>query len=240
MLDQVTKELLSGDRNLYEWTGLEKVASMTDGGGADTGGPNPLPHGKAIWIAGTDTSPARLVFSPIKRPAGKPWDNVYEYNTISRTPPKIVYACWELEFALTQSDLSGNAREFEIEPCEFGWTYNMAWQYKWSKVDGPPAWRIFDQIAGSWTAVPSIPPPSPKAGVFISVKAFFQIDRATGLTTHDSIVIDGTSYPVNVAHSKKQKWSPQTNYLHNAVQIDSMGDGAQCGIQIRNWNVRGL
>lgn len=240
MLDQITKDLLSGDRDLFEWSGLEKNPVMIDGGGADSGGPNALPHGKAIWIAGTDSSPAKLVFSPVKRSAGKPWDNVYEYNTISRTPPKIVYACWELEFALAQSDLPGNAREFEIELCEAGWTYNMAWQYKWSKVDGPPAWRVFDQIAEKWSPVASTPISLPKAGVFISVQAFFSIDRANGSATHDSIVIDEVSYPVNVTHSKKQKWSPQTNYLHNATQIDSMGDGVQCGIQIRNWNVRGL
>lgn len=240
MLDQITKDLLSGDRDLFEWSGLEKNPVMIDGRGADSGGPNALPHGKAIWLAGTDSSPAKLVFSPVKRPAGKPWDNVYEYNTISRTPPKIVYTCWELEFALAQSDLSGNAREFEIELCEVGWTYNMAWQYKWSHVDGPPAWRVFDQIAEKWSPVASTPVPLPKAGVFISVQAFFSIDRTNGLTTHDSIVIDGLSYPVNVTHSKKQKWSPTTNYLHNATQIDSMGDGVQCGIQIRNWNVRGI
>jgi hypothetical protein len=240
MIDSVTKELLSGDRLFYEWTGLEKVLTMIDGGGADTGGPNVLPHGKSTWKPGTDTSPALLEFSPAKRPSGKPWDNLYRYGTISRTPPKIVYAAWELEFSLQAADLPGNAREFEIELCEAGWTYNMAWQYKWSHVDGPPAWSLFDQVAGKWAAVPSIPPPSVKSGVFVSAQAYFIIDRANGVTYHDSIVIDGATYPVNLAHGKKLKWSPQTNYLHNAVQIDSMGNGVPCSIQIKNWNVRGL
>lgn len=241
MIDQSIKELLSGSRPFYNWTGLEQSTSMVDGGGADTGGINALPHGTHTWMTGSQGNPARLVFNPIKRPQGKPWDNLYFYNTISRTPPKVNYVYWEMEFSIGQSDLNGNAREFEVELCESGWTYNMAWQYKWSKVDGPPAWRLFDQTAGRWVAVSaSMPIPSPKAGVFVSVKAFFDIDRIHGLTFHDSIVIDGVDYVVNMAHSSKQKWPAQTNYLHNAVQIDSMGDGVPCSIQIKNWNVRGL
>lgn len=239
MLDNTTKGILNGTLP-YRWEGLEKVPTMTDGGGADTGGPNPLPHGKSVWKPGTDTTPALLSFSPIKRPAGKPWDNLYMYNTISRNPIQLASVCWELDFAIAQSDLTGNAREFELELCESGWTYNMAWQYKWSKVDGPPAWRLFDQIAGKWMAIPSLPPPAPKAGVFIHIEAYFLIDRAAGVTYHDSIAIDGTSYPINLPHKKRQKWSPQTNYLHNAVQIDSMGDGVAGTVQINGWNVRGL
>lgn len=242
MLDNITRGLLNGTSLLYEWTGLEKNPVMIDGGGADSGGPNALPHGSHTWSPGSYNTPAALVFHPVKRPAGKPWDNLYLYNTISRTPQPFVYAFWEMEFALTASDLLGNAREFEIELCESGWTYNMAWQYKWSHVDGPPAWRLFDQTATSnkWVPMPNIPPPAPKAGVFVDVQAFFVIDRANGVTYHDSIIIDGVNYPINLAHRYMHKWSPNTNYLHNAVQIDSMGDGVSCGIQIRNWNVRGI
>jgi hypothetical protein len=86
----------------------------------------------------------------------------------------------------------------------------------------------------------NIPPPVPKAGIYVSAEAYFIIDRANGVTYHDSIVIDGVNYPINLAHKKMQKWSQRTNYLHNAVQIDSMGDGKPASIQIRNWNVRGL
>jgi hypothetical protein len=242
MITSEIKELLNGTRPLYEWAGLEQVPSMIDGAGADTGGINALPHGKTIWKPGTSTTAALMVFNSIQRRPGQPWDNSYMYNTISRTPPKLQYACWELEFAISNSDLNGNAREFEIELCEAGWTYNMAWQYKWSKVDGPPAWRLFDQTAPDhkWVAMTNIPPPVPKAGIYVSAEAYFIIDRANGVTYHDSIVIDGVNYPINLAHKKMQKWSQRTNYLHNAVQIDSMGDGKPASIQIRNWNVRGL
>ncbi len=241
MIDTAIRGLLNGTNLLYEWTGLEQSLTMIDGGGADTGGKNVLAHGKATWKPGDGTNPATLSFVPAKRPAGQFWDNVYEYNTISRNPAQFTLVCWELQFAIGQSDLAGNAREFEIELCESGWTYNMAWQYKWSNVDGPPAWRLFDQVApkNKWVAVPSIPI-TPKANTFIDVQAFFQIDRVNGVTIHDSITVDGVNYPVNLPHKKLQKWSPQTNYLHNAVQIDSMGDGKPCAVQIKKWNVRGF
>lgn len=249
MIDPTIIGLLSGTRPLLEWTSLERVPTMTDSGGADTGGPNRLLHGKSIWTPGKPPAlttgvsiPASLVFTPVKRPAGQPWDNVYNYNTITRQPVKCNYYCWELDFAITALDLKGNAREFEIELCESGYTYNMAWQYKWSKIDGPPAWRVFNQNASrnKWVPVTSIPMPAPKPGVFISMQAFFVVDREAGTTTHDSIVIDGITYPVNVTFTRKQKWSPATNYLHNALQIDSMGDGMPCSVQVRDWKVRGL
>lgn len=249
MIDPEIINLLSGSKQLIEWPLLDQVPAMADKGGADTGGPNPLPHGKSIWTPGKPPAlttgmpiPASLIFTPIKRSPGQPWDNCYNFNTITRQPLKSTYFSWELEFSISAMDLKGNAREFEIELCESGWTYNMAWQYKCSKVDGPPAWRLFDQNAArnKWVPVVSIPAPAPKAGTFISVKAFFAINRSVGTTLHDSIMIDGIFYPVDAIHERKQKWSPQTNYLHNAVQIDSMGDGIPCSVQIRNWKVRAL
>lgn len=242
MLDNITRGLLNGTNLLYEWTGLEQSLTMTDGGGADTGGINKLPHGKMIWRAGTLNQPAELIFTPAKRLPGQPWDNCYAYNTLTKTPQPLVYACWELDFALSAQDLKGNAREFEVELCEAGWTYNMALQYKWSSVDGPPAWRMFDQAAakGKWQPVPNVPPPAPKADQFISVQAFFVIDRVAGVTYHDSVTIDSVNYPINVAHKKLFKWASKPNYLHNAVQIDSLGDGQPGSVKIRNWNVRGI
>lgn len=241
MIDQNIIQLLGGSRDFYEWTSLEQVPTMTDGGGADTGGPNALPHGKFIWKPGTPPdNPATLTFTPIKRPPGKPWDNLYAYNTITRRPPSSNCFGFELQFAIGALDLKGNAREFEIELCESGYTYNMAWQYKWSNVEGPPAWRLFDQIAEKWVPFPAIPPPSPRPNAFVSMQAFFAVDRSVGITTHDSIVVDGKTYSVNISHPRKLKWNSTSNYLHNAVQIDSMGDGVPCGVQIRDWNVRSL
>ena len=246
MIDPTIARLLDGTRPFYEWKALEQAPAMIDGGGADSGGPNRLPHGRAIWTPGqpataaSPATPALLVFDPVRRLPGQPWDNAYMYSTISRLPVTARYFCWELGFTLSTFDLKGNAREFEIELCEAGWTYNMAWQYKWSHVDGPPAWRVFDQVAKLWKSVPGLPAPLPRPGVYVNAAAFFLIDRVAGTTLHDSIAIDDLVYPVGMAHKKLQKWSAQTNYLHNAVQIDSMGDGAPGSIEIRDWNVRAV
>jgi hypothetical protein len=242
MLDNFTRSLLNGDKKIFEALGLEKVPTMIDAQGADTGGINSLPHGKSIWRQGNDTTPGTLIFDPVVRAPGQPWDNSYNYNTITRNPQPVSILCWELDFVLAASDLKGNAREFEAELCEVGWTYNMALQYKWSNVDGPPAWRMFDQTAvkNKWVPIPGIPAPNPVAGKFISVQAYFVIDRAAGVTWHDSVVIDGVYYPINVPHKKMFKWPSKPTYLHNAVQIDPLNDGQVCTVQIRNWNVRGL
>lgn len=239
--DDIRGLLVTPDR-LFRAEGLHKVPSMTDGSGADSGGINALPRGQTIWRAGTDSNPATMILNPAKRKPGQTWEDTYQYNTITRTPPPLIYLMWELQFALSDADLKGNAREFEAELCEAGWTDNMALQYKWSNVDGPPAWRMFDQTApkDKWVPIPHIPPPWPKAGVFTSVKAFFVIDRSAGVTYHDSIIIDGVTYYINTPHKRMFKWPSKPTYLHNAAQIDSLGDGATCGMQIRDWNVRGM
>jgi hypothetical protein len=239
-MDANLQKLLTGNGSVQQWLGLEESRTLADGGGADTGGVNALPHGKSVIKPGDGVNPGSILFTPIKRKAGQPWDNAYYYDTITRSPVAASVFSWSLEFSLAPADLKGNGREFEIELCEQGWTFDMAWQAKWSNVDGPPAWRFFDQIKETWVAAMNIPPPIPKANTFIDIAGFFIVDRAAGVTWHDSVLINGTLYPINVSHPKKQKWGPTTNYLHNAVQIDSMGDGVACGVQLLNWNVRAI
>jgi hypothetical protein len=239
MIDTNIIQMLSGARTLQQWSGLEQKP-LIDGGGADTGGGNALPHGKLVWTPGNGITPASMIFNSAKRKQGQPWDNAYGYNPITKVPMNCVYFSFSLGFSISSADLKGNAREFEIELCESGETYDMGWQYKWSSVDGPPAWRMFDQIAGTWVAVPSIPAPAPKAGVFVNMAAFFAVDRTNGVTWHDSLMVDGVLYPVNTSHKKKMKWNPTTNYLHNAAQIDPLGNGETCSMQIKNWNVAGF
>ncbi len=242
MLDNVTKGLLNGMNAVWPWLKLEQSTDFIDGGGADSGGINPLPHGKMIWRAGSLTTPGVAIFNPVQRQVGQPWDNCYQYRTLTRTPQPFVYLCWELDFALSGTDLKGNAREFEVELCEAGWTYNMALQYKWSNVDGSPAWRMFDQTApkNKWVPIPGMPAPAPRPDQFISVQAFFVIDRAAGVTYHDSVVVDGINYPINVPHKKLFKWASKPTYLHHAFQIDPLNDGQPCTVRIRDWNVRGI
>jgi len=241
MLDPAIVTQLSGGRVLREWLGLEhtSAALMTDGGGADTGGRNPLPHGTSIWTPG-----ALFQFSPQARPKGQPWDNCYRYNTLTRE--KLIATYFGYQFSLmypTATDIiASTAFEIECELCENGLAYDMGWQYKPSLVDGPPAWRWFDEGVKpkKWNMVPGLPAPHPLPSVWTTGFALFSVNRDTRMTTHEAIVIDGSFFPVGVTHRAEQKWSPQTNYFHAAVQLDSDGKGTAYSVGIRGWNVRAL
>lgn len=239
MIDQMITELLLGARSPSEWLDLEDVPSvlMPDGGGADTGGRNPLAHGTSTWTPG-----ALFTFQPKVRAKSLPWDNVYRYHTLSRDRTPAIYFAHQFQFAYpSAADISAStAFEIEMELCESGLAYDMGWQYKPSLVDGPPSWRWFDETARSWNTVEGLPRPAPIANKLISVFALFSVNRVARTTTHEAIVIDGTSYQVGATHRALQKWPSTVNYLHNAAQLDSDGKGTPCSIQLRHWNARAL
>jgi hypothetical protein len=237
MLENIV-ELLNGKRKVREWLNLEMTpaAQMIDGGGADSGGINKFAHGTHIWTPG-----ATLSFQPQKRKAG-PWDNLYLYNTLTRDhlDTQFYYQAYSLMYP-TQALIDAEvATELECEDCRAGLAYDMGWQVKPSKVDGAPAFRWFDETAQNWNTVPGLPAPALTPGVPLNIEAYFVIDAGKQTVTHDSITIAGKNYPVGATHHAKQKWSAQTWYLHNAIQLDSDGKGTPEGVQIKNWNVLGL
>jgi len=242
MNDPTINAVLDGDVKSIEWVGMEFTPSLIDGGGADTGGPNRLPHGRTTWVPGSSSTPAILTFNPVRRPQGQPWDNSYNYNTLTRTKLTGSYYGHQFMFALpTPKDVTNcNAVEFELELCEAGLLYNMAWQWKPSNIDGPPGWRIFDKSKEKWIAQPQIPFTAPIPGAFVEVSARFRVDRNLKQTWHDSVVIGGKYFPINASAAAPMKWSPKTWYLHHAVQPDSLGKGAPFSVLIKNWNARML
>jgi len=241
MLDPVVVTQLSGGRVLKEWLGLEHTPAnlMIDGGGADTGGGNVFPHGIVTWTPG-----AAFKFQPKARPKGQPWDNAYLYTTLTRERLDAIYFGYQFSFTYpTQADLAAStAFEIECELCENGLAYDMGWQCKASQVNGPPAWRWFDEGSKPkhWSTALGLPTPKPLPGAWTVAFALFSVNRIAKTTTHEGIVIDGTFYQVGATHHAEQKWSPQTNYFHAAVQQDSDGRGTPCTIGIRGWNVRVL
>lgn len=242
MIDLTVVQLLTGERKLKEWLALHTLPTMIDGGGADTGGQNKFPHGIFTWKPSIQGDATAFSFAPKPRPKGQPWDNIYLYNTLSKGKLDYTYFSHQLSFAFPTSAAINNctAFEFELELCEAGLTYNMGWQYKHSKVDGPPSWRYFNKQQQAWVAVPTLPIPAPMPNTFVSIVMNFAVNRAAKLCTHDSIVIDGIFHPVNQTLSAVPKWNPTTWYLHNAVQLDSDGKGSPETILLNNMNVRAL
>lgn len=243
MIDKVIIEQLDGLRSLYEWKSLEFAVAMKEGTGADTGGVNPLPHGKMLWTPATVTQPAVFKFTGAVRKPGQTWDDCYIYGELNNQPLKAVYFEFEFQIAFPPATLAAR-RPFEIELdfCELGLVYNMAWQLKFNSDDGGPGYRVFNMKTGNWEFVPGLPilNPAPQTTELMSAgfKAYFLIDRAARTVTHDSLVIGGVHYIVNVTHSAVQKWSPKTNHFNHAVQWDSDGKGTPLTALIQNWHVR--
>jgi hypothetical protein len=98
-MDQAIISQLDGTRKLQEWLNLERTAFLTDGGGADTGGPNKFAHGPSTWQRSQQPSsslafvPASLRFNPARRPVGQPWDNVYRFAPLT-IPPASTESTW--------------------------------------------------------------------------------------------------------------------------------------------------
>jgi len=238
-MDPLIGAQLDGDVKLQEWLNLNTFTLFVDKGGADTGGPNPLSHGTSVWTPGPTAS---LTFQPKARPKGQPWDNVYRAATLSTGHLPCVYFGFGLSFMYpTQKDIDvSTAAEFELAMAEAGLEYDMGWQFKPSKVDGPPAIRWFDESAQHWVVPTGLPPFTPKPGVWTDVQAYFSIDRVNQTTTHVGLSVDNHFYQVNATHHAKFKYATKPWYLHAAAQLDSDGKGSPYGIQIKNWNARGL
>lgn len=237
MIDPMVLAQLSGKSRLQEWLTLEQTPTLIDGGGADTGGPNKLPHGTATWTSANATSTASLQFKPKPRPKGQPWDNAFNYAVLAPSQLACNYFSHQFQFMFpTEADIAAcTAVEFVVEVRIDGWAFDMEYQYLLNK----PAWRIYDPVGHAWIAVTALPPPKPIAGVFVRAVAMFSLDKANRQFTHEQIMIDENVYPVGLTHKATLKW-PGVNNAIFAVQTDSDGKGSPFSVKIKNWNVRGL
>jgi hypothetical protein len=236
MINQTIAGLLDGANSVREWKNLELTPTMIDGAGADTGGVNSLPHGKMAWIPGT---PAMFVFAGAVRKKGDTWDDCYAFERLTTSPLNAVYFGLQIDFAFPLTTIN-NRRPFELELdyCEKGLSYNMAWQFKMNTDDGGPGWRMFNMKTQTWEFFPGLPPVAPQPGKFVSVAAHFFIDRDSQTCTHDSLQVDGQLFSINVRHTAVHRFSPTTNQLVHALQWDSDGKGTPLNALVKNYHVR--
>jgi len=237
-MEQVVSEQLAGIRQLEVFNGLSLIPKWNQPGtSGDSGGVSGLTHGLYTWTPG---NPSSLGIQPVKRPAGKPWDNYYFYNTIQTQPTKAIYYSYEMEVTYpTQKDIDAStAWECEIEICEAGLAYNMAWQCLLHTQT--PVWRLFNLTGQKWLPIVSIPAPNMKPGVKTAFLAKFSMDRIGKNVTHETLTINGTEFPVGVTQAAKIKWSAGTFYMHNAFQLDSDGKGTPYTVLLNNMTARRL
>lgn len=246
-MDQSTIDLLLGNRQVMRISNLEStIKKWTQPGTAgDSGGPNNLPHGTSQWTpAGTPAGPVLaksgiFSFAPVKRASGQPWDTFYNSNDVvfpaaAQIPPDCF--SYSIDVCLpTAADITADhAHEWEIEICEAGLCYNMAWQ------DNGKEFRKFDQRNQNWVSVPGLPAPTRKVGNFVSHDGIFSIDRKKKTVTHEGIFIDGIYFNVGMSALAVQRWPTNVFYLHNAFQFDSDGKGSKCNFLLKNISVAQL
>ena len=232
--DQVISEQLSGARQVEVFKDLHLIPKWNQPGtSGDSGGASGLNHGSFVWQPGV---PSKLSVHPVARPQGKPWDTYYFYNSLLTAQSNAEYFSYTMDVTFpTQKDLNVcTAWENELEVCEAGLAYNMAWQCKPSHVDGPPAWRYFVQGGGWKVPTVAIPAPVPVPGTAMTVLSKFFLDRIAKTVTHLSLTINDKEYPVNVTLPAKPKWSAGTFYTHNAFQLDSDGKGSPYTVVLNN------
>jgi hypothetical protein len=235
--NQLNQAPLHALSNITAYTQLHKwPAKTTDnkevlGVWIDSGGhtaqtapsTNTTPHGTFTWTSGTDISPTRLNFIP-----GAGWDNIFIYERfpLPQALPGIVIDRRTFSFNPTDRPLA-NAVEWQQEFKWNGFVFNCGWQWNFSSK----LFRIFDYNAKSWKAT-SVPF-TDLGSTPINVMTKHILDGTKNTTTHVSITINGTEYPVNVT----QPATPTTignKYTVSLLQLDSNKNGDLFGINIHD------
>lgn len=169
------------------------------------------PHGTAVWVPGTATTPGHLAFNP-----AAVGDNEYLFMDLPTpaTPPNLFYStrtyqCTAAEFAALICP------ESDSQFIWAGWIYNMGTQ---SNAAG---WRFYQYGApGHWNLIePVIPVPD-----FVSAPMKFEtlstIDTVAHTVTRVAIRVNGGPWiPVNMV-MQAYNTGGTTNKYTCAIQVD--------------------
>lgn len=200
----------------------------------NTGGGSSLAHGTSTWTPG---SPTLITITP--KNIAPHSDNFFFYMVL----PQPHSATTHFRFhagnfsARSAADwLNSQAFEFQLELIEGGWRYNMAWQIQ--PIQGL---RYFDKTNSKWIqykggGIAPILTPLNKPTSFI---ADFTIDRSVHTTTHVSLQVNDTFYPVAVTQPASMASPTQTEFSV-AVQLDSKSTAPPYAavldqLEVRHW-----
>ena len=123
----------------------------------------------------------------------------------------------------TSGDVAAcQALDFELQKSFGGWTYNMAWEgapfvnsgvwqyFNYQGVNAPNAHWVPTTIPFSFATF--------APGQWVTVSANFSCDLVNHTTTHISLTINGTVYPVNATQPAIN--SGEADYLHASCQLN--------------------
>lgn len=205
-------------------------AWLTCGGCGDNGGSGPSPtysistgigspseDGASAQFAIATTVPLMNGYAWVEHPAIESQINGLVYQFDIYIPNGMQHA--------------PQAIEFECQQQLGGWFYNFAWQADYSEGQ----WRTFDYGAQQWDAT-SVPFSPLTPGKWHRILGEFHDDIAHHTITHDALTIDGTRYPVGVAHNAAHTGDP-TDKFTNAFQLDTNAAGTPFGVFVDGMKV---
>ena len=141
----------------------------------------------------------------------------------------VSYLRYEFDLYLpSQYATAPQALEFECQQNSNGYTYNYAWQADY----GSNTWRVFNYTTKHWEST-GVAFQHFTPDTWHHIIAMY---HASGTQIfHDSITIDGTTYPVNVTHDALLTGNGPE--LTNAFQVDLDGNSSPYQVYVDNMTV---
>jgi len=144
-------------------------------------------------------------------------------------PNPVSYLRYEFDLYLpSQYATAPQAIEFECQQNSNGYTYNYAWQADY----GSNTWRVFNYTSSHWepttVAFPGFAPDT-----WHHIIAIYHSSGTQ--TVHDSITIDGVTYPVGITHDAL--YTGNGLEFTNAFQLDLNGSSAGYQVYLDNMTI---
>lgn len=188
--------------------------------------------GTSKIVVGTPTSPMKIAFDPVKRPAGQPWPNDYVLHRNVYQPATMFAYMTNILFPTQQDIQNCEAYEQDFQINDGIHIFNLGWQFLFGI--GLRVWNRSGSGNARWnntgipfTFVPNIPVP-----------LIMQFARDLTTVTYLGASINGVNFPLNLTYPAVPKI--QTRYMNNAVQLDSKGQGASINLYLNECSVAGF
>jgi hypothetical protein len=160
---------------------------------------------------------------------GPAFSGGYYFIEQPTVPNPVSYLRYEFDLYLPAQYASApQALEFECQQNSNGYTYNYAWQADYDSK----TWRVFNFTNKNWES----------SGITFSGFAgdtwhhIIAIYHASGTQTiHDSLTVDGTTYPVNLIHNAL--FTGNGLEFTNAFQVDLNGSSTPYQVYVDNMTV---
>jgi hypothetical protein len=160
---------------------------------------------------------------------GPAYSGGYYFIEQPTVPNPVSYLRYEFDLYIPAQYASApQAIEFECQQNANGYTYNYAWQADYDSK----TWRVFNYTTKHWegTSV-AFQPFAPDTWHHI-----IAMYHASGTQViHDSITVDGVTYPVNITHDAL--FTGNGLELTNAFQVDLDGSSSPYHVYVDNMMV---